>query len=532
MRTLAQRMLLFSWISALTVLLAACNVGNAPQDQPSAGSSDNVLRIDADHAFGPFCPYALECSGSTYVFPFIYSLLFIPNPEGELEPDLAVAWNYDPKTYTWRIRLREDARFHNGEPVTADDVAYSISACTEKLQKALREKIKNVKVGDDYGLEIQMKQSDPFFLESIWDLDIIPDPNRHANLDSNDFPIGSGPFQFAGRGDDGSVILRANDDYYNGRPAVDRVVLYYMPRREDSWVRLINGHTDIVGNLAFQDYEIIKQYEDRFYFSKSPYHYYSILLYNTHHPLFENPLVRRALTHAIDRNYIVNNILNGMADVVAGPMGNQSVWHDPDLKPLLYDPALALNMLEKAGWSTDPQTKSLVKNGKPFAFELLLPSGSKPDLRIARFIKLQLNEVGIRVHLKALPYSELVERYHQNTAFDSVLIKLSASDRRPDVALKAWGALDDTLSTAGGFDSPEAASLGRMALTANDLETRKVLFQQFNHLISDLQPGTFLFQETYIDAMSKRFTLDHPFYIDYSIGYKMQFARLKNEGKR
>ena len=111
MRTLAQRMLLFSWISALTVLLAACNVGNAPQDQPSAGSSDNVLRIDVDHAFGPFCPYALACSGSTYVFPFIYSSLCVPNTDGELEPDLALAWEYDPQTYIWRIRLREDAYF-------------------------------------------------------------------------------------------------------------------------------------------------------------------------------------------------------------------------------------------------------------------------------------------------------------------------------------------------------------------------------------------------------------------------------------
>lgn len=525
MQTFSQRTFNFVLLLMLAFLLSACSSGKDHADDPPG----NVLRIDVDHAFGPFCPHVSNYSGSTYIFPFLYSFLCVPNPKGELEPDLALAWDYDPKTFTWRIRLREDARFHNGEPVTADDVAYSISACTGNLQKGLREKIKNVKSVDKYGIEIQLKRDDPYFLNSIWDLDIIPDPGRHANPDSNGFPIGSGPFQFAGRQDDGSVILKANDNYYNGCPAVDQVVFYHVPRREDSWVRLIKGDTDIVGNLAVEDYKIINQYEDRFYFSKSPHHYYSILLYNTHHPLFENPLVRRALTHAIDRDYIVKNILNGMAEVVAGPMGNRSVWHDPDLKPLLYDPALALDILEKAGWSTDPQTKSLVKNGEPFAFELLLPFGSETNLRIARFIKLQLNELGIRIHLKSLPYDELVERYHQNMAFEAVLIDLSSSERRPENILKVWTSTDSTLSRAGGFNSREATSLGLMALTANDPETRKALFQRFDRLIADLQPGSFLFQKTYIDAMSKRFTLDYPFYIDYSIGYKMQYARLKDE---
>lgn len=525
MRTHPLRIFYFVLLLTLAVLLSACS---SDKDH-AADPPGNVLRIDVDCDFGPFCPHVMDCSGSTYIFPFIYSFLCVPNPDGELEPDLALAWDYDPKTYTWRIRLREDAYFHNGDPVTAADVESSILTWAENLGEGLGRKIRSIKMVDKYGLEIQLKKDDPYLLNSIWDLDIILDPRRHANLDPNDFPVGSGPFQFAGRRNDGSVILTANDNYYNGRPAIDQVVFYYVPRQEDSWVRLINGETDIAGNLAVNDYEIIKQYVDRFYFAKYQYNYYSILLYNTHHPFFGDPMVRRALTHAIDRDYIVKNILYGMAEVVAGPMGNQSVWHDPDLKPLLYDPALALDMLEKAGWSTDPQTKSLVKNGEPFAFELLLPSGSEPDLRIARFIKLQLNELGIRVHLKALPPDQLLKHYYQNREFDAVLTSLTANVQRPEKIIELWVASDSTLSIAGGFDSREAASLGLMAFGAKDPETRKVFFQRFDQLIADLQPGTFLFQKTYIDAISKRFMLNYSFTWDYPGQYRLQYARLKDE---
>ncbi|RJP40832.1 MAG: ABC transporter substrate-binding protein [Desulfobacteraceae bacterium] len=522
-------MLLSTCLLALAVLLPACNLSNDPHDEPSAGPSDNVLRIDVNFDFGPFCPHVLDCSGSRYVFPFIYSFLCVPNPEGALEPDLAVAWDYDPKTFTWRIRLRKDARFHNGEPVTAADVAYSISTCTKNLQKRLARKIKSIKAIDEYVLEIELEQDDPSFLNDLWTLEVIPDLGRHANLDLNDFPIGSGPFQFAGWEDDGSVILTANDNYYNGRPAIDRVVFYYIPRQEDSWVRLINGETDIAGNLAVKNYEIIKQYADRFYFAKYQYNYYSILLYNTLHPLFGDPMVRRALTHAIDRDYIVKNILNEFAEVIAGPMGNRSPYRHPDLKPLAYNPTLAIQHLEKAGWTLDPHTQSLMKNGQPFAFELLLLSGSDTDLRIARFIKLKLNELGIRVHLKALPLDELLEHYSQNSAFNAVLTTLTAKSHPPEGVLELWIKMDDKPSIAGGFDSSEAARLADLAFGAEDPETRKALFQRFDHLIADLQPGSFLFQETYIDAMSKRFTINYPFSWDYPGHYRLQHARLKNE---
>ena len=525
MQHFPQRIFYFAWLLTLFLLLPACSPDkDHPGDPPG-----NVLRIDVDYDFGPFCPLNVECSGSRYVFPFIYSFLCVPNPDGELEPDLAAHWNYEAKTYTWRISLRKDARFHNGDPVTAADAAYSILTCADNLLKEVAHKIKSAKAVHEYMLEIRLKQDDPFFLNSIWDVEIVPAPGRHANLHSDDLPVGSGPFQFKTRTNDGGVILSANENYYRGRPAIDKVVFSYIPDREMSWVRLIKGETDIVGELAVKNYEIIEQYADRFYFSKRPYHYYKILLFNTRHLLFENPLVRLALTHAINREYIVQKMLKGMAEVVAGPMDNHSEWHDPDLTPLAYDPYLALEYLKKAGWTLDPDTQCLMNEGRAFEFNLLLLEGSEIDLRIARFIKLNLNEVGIRVHLKTLPPDVFHKRYLQNTDFDAVLPQLTANPRRPEEILGLWVTMDDFPSKAGGFDSPDADRLAGQILEAKDTEMRKSLLQAFDRLIADLQPGSFLYQKIYIDAMSKRFTLNYPFLFEYEGFYRLKHARLKNE---
>lgn len=526
---LPQRIFFLTWFLAIFLLLPACSLGKEHDAAPATDDPGNILRIDVDYDFGSFNPHKVECSGSTYVFPFIYSYLCVPDTKEELQPDLATAWDYDPKIFTWRIRLRKNVRFHNGEPLTADDVLFSIQSTSENRNKSLNHIIVSLQAIDEHTLEIRMEKDVPELLHNLWDMEIIPSPTRRAGLNPDGPPIGSGPFTFVKHTEDGRVVLAANEHYYNGPPAIDRVLFHYIPDRQASWVRLIKGETDAAGNLTFQDYKIIEPYTDRFYFSKTAYPYYKILLYNTHHPLFENHLVRRALSLAIDRDYMVKNMMNGMVEVVAGPMGSKSGWHDPDLKPLPYDPALSLKMLEKAGWDMKPQTRCLMKDNALFEFELLLAAGSETDLKLARFIQLCLNDVGIRAQLKALPPGELYDSYYKNTEFQAVLTNLDTRARRPEDLLNLWARIDGARSKAGEFDSPQAARLARLALNAEGTETRRMYFQQFDRLIADLAPGSFLFQKIYIDAMSRRFALKYPFSFEVYGLYRMQYARLKSE---
>jgi ABC-type transport system substrate-binding protein len=131
--------------------------------------------------------------------------------------------------------------------------------------------------------------------------------------------------------------------------------------------------------------------------------------------------------------------------------------------------------------------------------------------------------------LKSLPPNVFNDRYYQNKAFDAMLIELPAQVRRPEEILGIWTPLDSAPAKAGGFDSPEAVRLSGLILDADDPDTRQSLLRQFDRLVGDQQPGTFLFQEIYIDAMSKRFTLSYPFsYSHYGFNW-LQSARLRNE---
>ena len=102
-------------------------------------------------------------------------------------------------------------------------------------------------------------------------------------------------------------------------------------------MRLLAGETDIAQEISPKNYEMIQQYKTGFILINTLY-YYTILLYNTYDPLFSDPKVRWPCTHAIDREYIVDDILKGYGKVANGPMGVDSPYHNPEVKPVPFDP--------------------------------------------------------------------------------------------------------------------------------------------------------------------------------------------------
>ena len=274
---------------------------------------------------------------------------------------------------------------------------------------------------------------------------------------------------------------------------------------------------------------MIRQYKDRFYFDHYTLYYYTILLYNTYDPLFSDSKVRLALTHAIDREHIVKGILNGYGKVASGPMGVDSPYHNPAIKPVPFDPQKALSFLKQAGWTHDTKTRCLYKDGKPFEFTLLVFKESQVEKKVARYIQICLNDLGIKVHLKALAFEELKKKYFSNTEFQVVLTEFGGAYRNPEDLRDFWSPAFQSKSIAGCFEHPEVTRLIRKALDEKDPLEQKKLFYRLDALITSLQPGTFLFQKTAIDAMSKWFDLPHPFSLTHEGIYRLRHAALRHE---
>lgn len=494
----------------------------------SAGKSSqnkNLLRYDVSAPFTSLNPQTVEYSGSTNIFPFLYSYLAVPNEKGELEPDLAFKWTYDSESFTWTIHLRKNARFHNKQIVTSNDVKYSLEVMISNVRPSLSSLINRIFLLTDTAICVSLKKNDPEFLYKIWDFEIFPKPGDNK-IDNYNHPIGSGPFKFKYRKGKKEVILEANKDYYNGRPFLDEIVFFFQPDKEKAWSRLLSGKTDVAQEMSPKNYEMIRQYESRFYFDHYTLPFYTILLYNTFDPLFSDPRVRLALSYAIDLEYIVKDILRDYGRVSTGPMGVNSPWHNPEVKPMPYNPQKGLKLLKEAGWSFDKEGRYLVKQGKLFEFTILIFKESQVEKKVARYIQLCLNDLGIKIHLQTLPYEELVDRYFRNDAFQAVLTEFRGAYRNPEFLKKLWSPDLSKRSAAGCFDHPEVTRLINKALEEKDPLKQREFFFKIDALITSFQPGAFLFHKTAIDVMSKRFKIPFPFSLTHEGLYRLRYASL------
>ncbi|MGD2030436.1 MAG: ABC transporter substrate-binding protein [Desulfobacterales bacterium] len=491
-------------------------------------SNENVLRYDVNNSFTTLYPVNIDASGSNHIFPLLYSYLFVPDSSGKLLPDLARKWVFDPEKLQWTIHLKNNAVFHNNKPVTSKDVKYSYENWIKNLRPTLTSVIERISLLSDTALCIRLKKEDPLILQKIWDFEIISHPDA-GEIDYYNHPIGSGPFKFKERHANQEIHLEANAGYYNDPPSLDKLIFYYQSDKEKSWVRLLAGETDIAQEITPKNYKMIQQYQDRFYFDEYTLRYYTILLYNTNDPLFSNPKVRRALSLAIDREYIVENILDGFGRVANGPMGVDSPFHNPEVKPVPFAPQKAMALLKKAGWIHDKERGCLYKGGKPFEFSVLVFNESQIGKKVASYIQLCLNDVGIRARLQALPFEDIKRRYYRNNQFQAVITEFRGAYRNPESLQTKWSCIENGNSEAGCFKNSIVTRLIKKVIAEKDPGKRKKVFYEIDALIISLQPGTFLFQKTAIDVMSKRFRIPHPFSLTHEGIYQLKYASLNQD---
>ena len=511
-------------------LLISCSEPNFPTAEKNPGNK-NTIHYDVYTPIGSLDVSVYPATSASQIAPLLYSFLCVPDALDNLTPDLAEKWEYDSVDSTWTIYLNRNARFHNGQPVTSTDVKFSFTKCLERMERIDVLSIESISIVSDTIIKIKLTEDDPQFLRKVWDIEIMP-KSSDQKIDYYNHPIGSGPFRFISRNGENEVVLGAFEDHFRGRPAIDYVVYHYEPLREKSFTRLLEEDTDVIMEISPNNFKTLQNYPEKFYFDQFILQAYTILLYNTTHPLFSDPMVRTALTYAINREYIVREILNGAGVVANGPMGVDSLYQNPKIKPLPYDPKKAVTLLKQAGWHLENQMGCFKKNGEIFEFTLLVFQESQIEKKVARYIQLCLNEVGVRVQTKMLPFNELVGKYHRNTQFDAVLTEMRGAYRNPKMALNLWAPIGARQAIAGCFSQPEVTKLVHQVFKESDIQKQIHIFHKIDALLSFLQPGTFLFQKKAINVMSRRFDLPFPFSLTIEGINRLQYAYLKNRSYR
>jgi len=494
------------------LILAACGNPDLPLPEAEADPG-NVLRVDVAASFGSLNPLQDVHSGSAIVYPFLHGYLCVPDAGGELEPDLAEEWLYDPSRLIWTIRLRKNVRFHDGRPVTAEDVKYSFDEAGRQPHHMVRTalaSVASITVPAPCIVQFNLHRDDPELLSKAWGQEIVPAPGEEPAGESC-VPIGSGPFAFDYSQGEGEVGLRAYEDYYRGRPSLDRVVFYHVPDRESSWARLILGKTDMVREIYPKDYEMIRSHTDLFQFFLGTSPYYIVLLYNTRHPLLSDPGIRLALSHAIDTSHIIKEILMGMGVAALGPGGVEAPSGNPGVGPVPYDPKRALELLRQAGWAYDERGRYLTRNGRDFEIEILYFRRYQIDERVAEYLQLCFNDIGIKARIRSVPLDILISKYGTNDDFQAVLTEMRGAGGKPEILRSLWGNGDGHTAFAGRFNHPDVDRLLEQASREADPQKRRELSLQAEALIASLQPGSFLFHRVFADVVSIRIALPPSF---------------------
>ncbi|MFH1678197.1 MAG: ABC transporter substrate-binding protein, partial [Candidatus Omnitrophota bacterium] len=314
------------------------------------------------------------------------------------------------------------------------------------------------------------------------------------NTRYNYYPIGTGPFKFKEWGYDNTIILEANEEYFEARPYLDKIIVKSYPDSSELWSALMRGEVDFMKFMEQKDYEIAKQ-DLAFKTYAIPIDYYLAITYNLEDRILCDKRIRYAIAYAIDRKEMIRRIAGGYGIECIGPFYPESECFYEGIKPVDYNPEKAKSILSEAGWKDLDNNGILEKDGDDLELKILVDERSDVVKRIAMFIRQQLQEIGVKLS---------VILYNDEGQFNPEFLRI----HNPQMHL-IYGYADRLGSNEAGKDwcsdfkikagrlwkyrNREVDRLFALGQVTKDKEGSKRIYKKIHQLIYDDQPACFLF---------------------------------------
>jgi len=427
--------------------------------------------------------------------------------------DLAESWDVRRNGLEILFHLRKGVRWHDGEEFTSDDVVFTYDTFTDPNiptpYGSIFGPVEKVEAVGRY--TVRVTYSEPFApaLES-WGVGMMP---RHilagedlSGEKHNRNPVGTGPYRFREWVTGQKIVLDAFDDYFEGRPGVERYIFRVIPDSATMFLELKFGGIDFMALTPTQyklqgESELFRKYFQKF---RYPAFGFTYLGYNLLDEKFTDVRVRRALTHAINKMDIVKGVLQGYGRPCTGPFPPESWAYNPDVPEPEYDPRKALALFHEAGWEPGQDGK-LYRDGKPFVFDVITNQGNTPRLLAAQIIKENLKAVGIEMNIKVLEWQAMLHEFVDKKQFEAVLMGWSLS-RDPDI-YDIWHS-SKTKEGEFNFISYKNEEVDALLLEGRrtfDFEKRKAIYRRIHAVIAEEQPYTFLYVPDALPVLHRRF---------------------------
>ncbi|TAK95847.1 hypothetical protein EPO05_03045 [Patescibacteria group bacterium] len=444
----------------------------------------------------------------------IYAGLFKYDAAGLPVPDLAERYEVseDQKTYT--VFLRDNLFWHDGERVTANDVKFTVDVLQNPTFKSpLRQswqRVVETKVLDDRTVTFQLSDSYAQF-PGVLTLGLLPShlwegvtPERFLFADGNSKPIGAGPFAFAkaqknASGETSSIELASFPKYHNGEPYISRIVFnFYLD--EDALVAAYNKReVKGIGNLPLEKLDALTSKNKVLHELLIP-RYYSVFFNQKASVPLASKEVRQALSFAVNRDQIIQDVLRGKGTPTYSPFLSQMPEYNPDVEHYLFDVERAKKILDEAGWKMNDEKGVREKNGTELHFTLFTVDW--PDLsRTTDILQAQWKEAGVAVDLQKLTVSDLQQNHIRPRDYDALLVgqELSFS---PD-AYSFWHSnqREDAGFNFALFNNKRADQLLEEIRTEPNPDARIEKSKELQKIFADEAPAAFLYSPYYLYPM-------------------------------
>lgn len=408
---------------------------------------------------------------------------------------------------------------------------------------------------DDFTFRVVWKE--PYSLAEEFTLGLSPLPEHYYRPDPawdddkfaeefiasprNQWIVGTGPYKLVKWDPNAELIMERDENYYGRKPPLTRRRVRLMPDNSISFLEFKRDQLDMYGLQPEQWHgetpeplfqlvtpDIATAHEDslewdrkkregelpddytyeKFQYNGQAWYYVG---YNLRRPLFQDRMVRHALTHLIDRERILDEVLLGLGQVISGPFVPQSPYYNHDVRPLPFDIDKARELLAEAGWEDTDGDGVLDKDfdgsgvRKPFAFTFIIPSSSAQIRRWAAIIEQDMIKAKIKVDIKPIEWSVYIQLLEQREFDVCSLAWTGGVEGDPFQLWHSSGANRIGSSNHVGYSSPVADALIEKGRRTLDKTERYAIYRRLHEVIADDQPYTFLVAPTTILAQHKRF---------------------------
>lgn len=435
--------------------------------------------------------------------------------------DLATKWEISTDGVTYSFTLRDGVKFHDGVPLTANDVKFTyelmLNPKTQSPRTAqLTDRIKSIDVVDDTHITYTLKKPVAPFLATNMETGVVP---QHILKDvqpsaivQDSFStgkkgrtIGSGPWIFEEWVKDDHITLNKNPNYFGGAPHLDQWIYKVVSNASVEVQQLKTGEIDY-GGIQPSDYNDMQKQSNitMHVYDTFSFTYYMYQLDATKTPLFQDKAVRQALLYAIDRQAIVKTIYFGLAEVAIGTMPLISWAYNPNAitNKYPYDPNKAKQLLDQAGWKAGSDGIR-AKDGKKLSFKLWTYSGSDTVQSMATVFQQEWKQIGVDSTPQFQEWNSFLTRIENTHDFDIALLGFS------------WGVDPDQstmwacASYSGGFNmnkycNPQVDKLLSDALATTDKSKRKQYYTQMQNILEDDLPNVVVLFSKAVGGVNKR----------------------------